>query len=436
MFGLFKRRTSVEDIESFLKSAGDSMRSIMKMLNIFPSYDTNYEAYRQEVYRNPSVSAAYTPLQNAFLNIEFKTFKTSYKTVDGKKIKTFEPSENEWVSKTLNKPNPLLSRTEFMEYLLFYYVFGGRNLIQRVDGYKTSDLVLFAPNCYTLEYRTDCLGLKKIIFGAKTIIGSELEKFHLMKALDPKSSIAGISAGASPLEALGPICDLINFMVKHNTSLLKNKGHKNGLFKQTGSDNQRIGKKQREEFEQKLKEALEGYQKAGKIGGILPLDVEYIDTSVAPSDLDWVNGWVMAHKMVANILGVPLSMVWDTAATYNNAKEDKKKLYKNTVLPLAKRCAEFLTDVFRPHLGVNEVVWFDVSAIEELRSDIMDTIDKLNNSKFLTVNDKRLITTEMTGLEIGKYNHVNADRVFVSSAETPIDFIVEDEDDGGGSDEE
>ena len=424
-----------EKLLNFFKKKSNPWAVWSGFLNLFPSYKTNYATYRKTVYRNPSVAAAYTPLQNAFLNIEFKVFEKKNIKKNGKKMTSIEPVENKWVDSTIQNPNPLLTRIEFQEYLLFYYLFGGRNLCQRVDGYVSSDLLLFAPDVYSIEYARDRMALDCIQLPTKKVAGRDLLNFHLMKSLDPDARIAGIGAGSSPLEALGPICDLINYMVSHNTTLVKNKGHKNGLFKQKDGDNTRIGKKQREEFEEKLKEALEGYQKAGKLGGILPQDVEYIDTSVNPHEMDWTQGWELANKMVANIMGVPLSMISDAGATYNNSVEDKKKLYKNTVLPLAKKTADYYTKIFKDKLKDNQFVWFDISAIEELRSDMMDTIDKLNNSKFLTMNDKRAITAAQTGLEVEKYNHPNADKLFVSGADVPIDYIEPDEDEGKGGGE-
>lgn len=410
MFGLFKK----------------SYETVMQYFGWNTQYETRYDTYVKTVYRNPSVALAYNILKNAYCNIEFKTFKID-------KRQKFVPSMSEAakiVNKSLNFPSKLTTRLEFTEYMLFFYMFGGRVLLEKKRGLLSDDLILYAPNSFEIEYSKTKAQINKItICGTENIIGKDLENYHLLKCLDPDSVIAGVGAGRSDLEALAVLSDLVNYILKHNLSLLHNRGSRGGFFKATTDT--KITAQQRDELEKKLKAATEGYQNAGK-SNLLPINVDFIPTDTTPKELDWTTGLLLAHKMIAGILGVPYSLVFDNNSTYNNSKEDKSKLYKNTVLPIAKRHAEFLTNVFKDRLAENEFVWFDVSAIEELRGETLETIKSLEGINYLTTNEKRTLTSDLTGIEISKYNNENADKILIDGIKTPIeDLSTEDNVDEG-----
>lgn len=411
MFGLFKK----------------SYETVMQYFGWNTQYETRYDTYVKTVYRNPSVALAYNILKNAYCNIEFKTFKID-------KRQKFVPSMSEAakiVNKSLNFPSKLTTRLEFTEYMLFFYMFGGRVLLEKKRGLLSDDLILYAPNSFEIEYSKTKAQINKItICGTENIIGKDLENYHLLKCLDPDSVIAGVGAGRSDLEALAVLSDLVNYILKHNLSLLHNRGSRGGFFKATTDT--KITAQQRDELEKKLKAATEGYQNAGK-SNLLPINVDFIPTDTTPKELDWTTGLLLAHKMIAGILGVPYSLVFDNNSTYNNSREDKAKLYKNTILPIAKRHSEFLTNVFKDRLGENEFIWFDVSAIEELRGETLETIKSLEGINYLTTNEKRTLTSDLTGIEISKYNHENADKILIDGIKTPIEdlSITEDNVDEG-----
>lgn len=403
-----------------------SYSTVMNWLSGYTPYETNYETYTKAVYRNPSVAMAYEILENAYCNIEFKVFKEEKKKIDGKEVSKFVPSNSvkaKYVNKSLSFPSRLTTRTEFMEYFLFYHLFGGRVMLEKRNGFTSDELLLYAPNTYEIEYSDTATEISKITFaGVKEIIGEELQNYFLTKSLDPTSEIAGVGAGSSKLEALASIVDLINFMLKHNISLLKNRGNRSGIFKSSAKE--RLTPKEKEELESKLKSATQGYQNAGKTL-FLPSDVDFIATDVTGKDIDWINGWELAHKMIAGILGVPFTLVWDSASTYNNSREDKVKLYKNTVLPIAKKHAEFLTTVFKDRLADNEFIWVDLSQIEELRHETLETLKALEGVTYISINQKRDIASELTGIELGKYPHENADKILTPMSIDILDNVGE-----------
>lgn len=402
MFNLFKK----------------SYTTVMRYLGYSTMYETRYSTYIKSVYRNPSVALAYNILKNAYLNIEFKVFKYD----DNSKKNIISDSVGaKKVMRTLNKPSKLTNRLEFSEYLLFYHLFGGRVLLEKRKGYTSDDLLLYSPDSFEIEYSQYSAELDKVVICGKKIVGLDLDRYYLMKSLDPTSVVAGVGAGSSELEALAILSDLVNFILKHNISLLNNRGNRNGFFKSTSSE--RLTPKEKDELEAKLKEATEGYQKAGKTG-FLPNNIDFIPTDTNPKELDWTTGLMIAHKMIAGILGVPYSLVSDGSSTYNNSREDKIKLYKNTVMPLAKKHSEFLNGVFREDLSDGEFVWIDLSTIEELRGETLETIKSLEQVSYLTINEKRGLVSELTGVDIKRYNNENADKLLLNGMLTPIDELT------------
>lgn len=397
-----------------------------------PSYSTRYRTYIKTVYRNPSVAPALEILQANFINIEYKVIQKNKVIKNGKEIEVQEYVNNDWVTKTLKKPSVLTTKTEFKRYFLFYYLFGGRVLVEKVDHSFCSSLIMYAPDTYDFNYKMDKPAIDSIQFASTTVSGEDLNRYYLMKDIDPETMIAGFGNGASRLEALAGICDLINFIITHNNTLLSNSGHKGGLFRIT---KELKTKSQRDELEEKIRTALSGYNNAGK-SGLIPSDVEYIPTEIAPKDLDWTEGWIVAHKMVANIMGVPLTMIWDTSSTYNNTREDKIKLYKQVLIPLAKSFADFLNEVFADNLLEGQEIVIDLSSIEDLKEDAFDTLKSLETVSYLTINEKRDIASKMTNIQIEPYKDENADKIFINTMLIKLDDVGITDEEIGGEDEE
>lgn len=412
---------------------------VLSAINMYinpPAYTTKYNTYIKSVFRNPSVACAYKNLDDNFININFKVAQKVIVEENGKKVEKQEIVSNSWIDKTLKKPSALTSKTEFKKYLLFYFLFGGRVLIEKLDHLTSSSLIMYSPNTYELMYGINGINLESIQFSTQNVKGNDLLRYHFLKDMDPEAQVAGYSAGSSRLEALVAISDLINFIIVHNNTLLQNGGHKAGFFK---SNKELKSQAQRDELESKIKAAVTGYNNAGKIS-VIPGDVEFIPTDVNPKDLDWSTGWVIAHKMIANLMGVPLTMVWDSSSTYNNIKEDKTRLYKQTLIPIAKIFAEYLTDIFEDKLEEGQEIIVDLSSIEELKEDVMETLKGLDGISYLTTNEKRNIASQTTGVQISPYQHENADKILINSMVTPIEEInVEtslDENNGVERDEE
>ena len=133
--------------------------------------------------------------------------------------------------------------------------------------------------------------------------------------------------------------------------------------------------------------------------------------------------------------------MWDESSTYNNTKEDKKKLYKQTLIPIAKLFAEYLTEIFEENLLEGQEIGIDISSIEELQDDVIETLKGLDAVSYLTINEKRNIASKNTGVQIAAYQHENADKIYINSMVTSLDEFnavetIEDEADAGAEEVE
>ncbi len=53
----------------------------------------------------------------------------------------------------------------------------------------------------------------------------------------------------------------------------------------------------------------------------------------------------------------------------------------------------------------------------------METLKGLDGISYLTVNEKRNIASQTTGVQISPYQHENADKILINSMVTPIEEI-------------
>lgn len=402
--------------ENFQK-AYDKFFSSLFLNDQYKSYDFKFEVFREDVFNNPAVASAWAKIISAYGNLEFKV----YKKVNGK----LEVSNNSFVEKTLKAPSPLLNATQFHEYLLFYRMFGGMQLVERTDAVSYARLNVISPsNIIQIKY-SDTTRIEEIQLNNQNVSGEDLDSFYLNCPFDPTTNIAGMAQGHTPYKALSSVADLINFILKHNISYVKNSGNAQGIFMPKMNPNQQMSKSVIKEMTDKVEMAFNNYKKAGE-HKVLPQEMTFIDTSKAPKDLDWVKGFELALKMIANIMQVPLTLIWDTNSTYNNVSEAKQQLYKDTILPLAKSQCEFYTRIFADKLADNEIIYFDISNVEELKKDTKLVVEYLTQCSFMTINEKREYFSNYTGYKLDNKSQKELDEIWISSSLNTTTQAVEE----------
>lgn len=216
--------------------------------------------------------------------------------------------------------------------------------------------------------------------------------------------------GLSPLAAAAMAGDQLNASSKWRYNMLKNDCKPSMAI---------IGKKATPEQVKQIENKLEkkkGFLNAGKhlfMGG----EVEIKPLSLTPKDADYLAGSKFNKQEICEVYGVPTQLLGiEGSQTYANFEEARYALYLLTVLPLVDLYFDELNRWIAPIYGENVEICYDKSQIDALDYVRQRKVEKLLESKILTINEKR----DLVGYE--SLNEADADQVFIDPNLIPIGF--------------
>lgn len=338
--------------------------------------------------------------------------------------------EDHEVLKLLRRPNPFQSGDELMDSFVSFLEISGNSYLEavRLDGTIRELFVLRpdrmkiipGPNGYPAAYEYT-VGGSSIRFDIE--VGSQLPVLHMRK-FNPLNDWYGMS----PVEAGAFAVDVHNAAGNFNKALLDNAARPSGALVYSPPGENSDASLTDVQFARLKKELEEQYQGAQNAGRPLVLDggLDWKEMGISPKDLEFVEGKREAAREIALSFGVPpmlLGIPGDN--TYSNYSEANRAFYRQTVLPLANKVCEAFTNFLSPTYGEDfhlEVDDDDLPALDEERKSLWE---RLNNSKFLTINEKR----EAVGYEPyepkepspdGTGGEAVGDVILVSSSETPL----------------
>ncbi|MEL6957228.1 MAG: phage portal protein, partial [Pseudomonadota bacterium] len=114
--------------------------------------------------------------------------------------------------------------------------------------------------------------------------------------------------------------------------------------------------------------------------------------SLSPADMDFQSARNAAAREIALAFGVPpmlLGIPGDN--TYSNYREANAAFWKMTVLPLAQRVAQALSNWLVPRFPGEVAITCDLDAVPALAPERADLFAKLEQVGFLTDEEKRRI---------------------------------------------
>ena len=217
--------------------------------------------------------------------------------------------------------------------------------------------------------RTDGLGRRQVA--------------HL-KALHPRDDHYGMGC----LDAAVPAASVHNRAAKWNKALLDNAARPSGaLVHQPGDGTSLTG----EQFDRLREELSREFSGAGNAGRPLLLDggLKWQAMSLTPADMDFVALKEAAARDIALAFGVPPVLVGLPGdATYANAREAGRALYRQTILPMASRILASLGGLLSDWLGPVRLA-VDEDKITELSDDRSKLWEQVNAATFLNPAEKR-----------------------------------------------
>ncbi len=192
--------------------------------------------------------------------------------------------------------------------------------------------------------------------------------------------------GLSPMEAAATALDIHNAAGAWNKALLDNAARPSGAMIVQGaalSDSA---------FDRLKEELNSTYQGAANAGRPLLLEggLAWTPLSLTPKDMDFVEAKAAAAREIALAFGVPpliLGLSGDN--THANYAEANRAFYRQTVIPLARRTGEALSQWLSPAFGTDLTLEPDLDAIEALALERESLWRRVSAAAFLSDDEKR-----------------------------------------------
>ncbi|MCK0209029.1 phage portal protein [Starkeya koreensis] len=290
------------------------------------------------------------------------------------------------------RPNARLSGSGFMEALASHLMIAGNAYVEAVAlGGAPRELHVLRPDRMRVVPGTDgwpqaydyTAGGRTVRFaqeGAGQLVAPILH-VALFNPLDDHY-------GAPPLEAAQVALDLHNAAGAWNKALLDNAARPSGALVYGGA-----GNLSDEQFD-RLKEELEAnFAGAANAGRPLLLEggLDWRPLSLTPKEMDFLEARNAAAREIALAFGVPPMLLGIPGdATYANYAEASRVLWRQSVLPLARRLAGELCQWLAPAFGTARLsLEPDLDAVEALHGEREALWRRVSEASFLTDDEKR-----------------------------------------------
>jgi HK97 family phage portal protein len=197
-----------------------------------------------------------------------------------------------------------------------------------------------------------------------------------------------------------------------NASLLENSARPSGILKFGGDPSNQTIERIRELFKKKV----QGARNSGEIPMLVD-GVEWQATDTNPRDMDFIATLKETSKYIASAYGVPLPLVDNDAASYNNMENAKERFYTDTVIPHLNAFLSALNIWFEKELnGATIRINMDsIPALERLRTLKFDRVIRAVDAGVMTIDEAR------EELGHGAYGG-NAENLYVSQGKIPLDM--------------
>jgi HK97 family phage portal protein len=198
--------------------------------------------------------------------------------------------------------------------------------------------------------------------------------------------------GLPPLEAAAVAIDTHNAAAGWNKALLDNAARPSGALVYAGAGGALLTDAQHERIKRVFAEEYQGAANAGR-PLVLEGGLDWKPMALSPRDMDFLEAKHAAAREIAMAFGVPpmlLAIPGDN--TYANYREANRVFWRQSVLPLAGRIANALTQWLSPAFGDGLTLAVDSDRIDALASDRVALWERVGKAPFLTVNEKRIAT--------------------------------------------
>lgn len=368
---------------------------------------SSYEAFAREGYRrNPYVFRAIRVIAQAVAGIPVLLYE---RAEDGVREVYDHPALD-----LLRNPNPLdRSYATAMEAFISTLMLSGEAYMLRLpERGRPSELWLLRPD-YVRVYRDDQGMPTRYDYDAgrgRTVRYSADQVLHV-RFWNPLDPVRGLA----PLEAAARSVDQNNAGRAWNTAMLQNGGVPAGVLQASGN----LSEQQRAALREAFRRRHAGPSGAGNVL-LLEGDLSYQPVGLDAHDLSWLEGLKLSAREIAIAYGVPPELLGDSEnKTYSNYQEARRAFYTETVMPLAGRVLQELSEFVAQRFSPGLFYAYDRDGIEALSEDrnaVWDRVLRALERSMLTVNEARE-AVGYTPLQGGDVRLVSASILPVAAAE-------------------
>jgi HK97 family phage portal protein len=212
----------------------------------------------------------------------------------------------------------------------------------------------------------------------------ERQQLAHIKALHPRDDHYGMGC----IEAAIAAASVHNRASRWNKALLDNAARPSGALSYEPADGAVLSAEQFKRLKDELTSEFSGSGNAGR-PLLLEGGLKWQALSLTPADMDFVALKEGAARDIALAFGVPPVLVGLPGdATYANAREAGRALYRQTILPMAGRILEGLGRMLGDWLGPVSLS-VDTDQISELADDRAKLWEVVGSAGFLSDEEKR-----------------------------------------------
>jgi HK97 family phage portal protein len=205
-----------------------------------------------------------------------------------------------------------------------------------------------------------------------------------IRALHPADDHLGLGC----LDAAIAAASIHNRASRWNKALLDNAARPSGALSYEPADGSNLSAEQFERLKAELAEQFAGAINAGR-PLLLDGGLKWQALALSPAEMDFVALKESAARDIALAFGVPPVLVGLPGdATYANAREAGRALYRQTVLPMAERILAGLSALLSDWMGEVELT-IDTDQISELAEDRAKLWEQVRGADFLSEAEKR-----------------------------------------------
>ena len=205
-----------------------------------------------------------------------------------------------------------------------------------------------------------------------------------LKSLHPRDDHYGMGC----LDAACPAATVHNGASRWNKALLDNAARPSGALVYDPADGSTLSTEQFTRLKDELTAEFSGSANAGR-PLLLEGGLKWQALSLTPADMDFVALKEGAARDIALAFGVPPVLVGLPGdATYANAREAGRALYRQTILPMATRILNGLGEMLSDWLGPVKLA-VDTDQLSELAEDRSRLWEQVGAASFLSDEEKR-----------------------------------------------